>query len=139
MEKENDANDPTLKRLKAMPDDKIEFSNSLIEGIKLHYDSFKHLTTLSTSSILILSAFINDTFDNPKAKVLIPFIFFCFFVSTLGSVIIMIGYGALLKKIYTKDIRKNKNIYLVSGIIGGLGMFIMGLLFLVVFTVLNSI
>jgi hypothetical protein len=41
---------------------------SLEEGNKLFYDVFKHLTTLSTGSILILVAFLENLFVDPQYK-----------------------------------------------------------------------
>ena len=60
------------------------------EGQKLLYDSVKHLTTLSTGSILILIALLEKVFKEPKWPYLIPVGFLCLTLSMLGSVITMI-------------------------------------------------
>lgn len=60
------------------------------EGQKLLYDSVKHLTTLSTGSILILIALLEKFFKTPEWAFLIAVGFICLVLSTLGSVITMI-------------------------------------------------
>lgn len=60
------------------------------EGQKLLYDSVKHLTTLSTGSILILIALLEKVFIAPKWPYLIAVSFLCLTLSMLGSVITMI-------------------------------------------------
>jgi hypothetical protein len=60
------------------------------EGQKLLYDSVKHLTTLSTGSILILIALLEKFFKTPEWPYLIAVGFLSLTLSTLGSVITMI-------------------------------------------------
>jgi len=70
-----------------------EFVNQIIERtfqysrefIKNQYDYFKHLTTLSTGSILIIIAIIQGVFDNPECIILIAISFFFFLVSLICS------------------------------------------------------
>ena len=59
------------------------------EGNKLHFDSFKHLTTLSTGAILILVALLEKLFTNPQWKILVGFSLVSFILSILSSVLMM--------------------------------------------------
>jgi len=49
--------------------------SSFLEGQKLFHDTFKHLTTLNTGSILILATFLEKFFKVPTWKILIPMAF----------------------------------------------------------------
>lgn len=56
------------------------------EGEKLFFESMKHLTTLSTGSILLLVTFLEKLFSNPRWKALIAVSLICFVVSIMCSV-----------------------------------------------------
>lgn len=56
------------------------------EGEKLFFESMKHLTTLSTGSILLLVTFIEKLFSNPSWKALIAVSLISFVVSIMCSV-----------------------------------------------------
>ncbi len=47
----------------------------------------KHLTTLSTGSIIIIITFLEKTFSNPEWKILVAISIGLFLISILGSVI----------------------------------------------------
>ncbi len=64
-----------------------------VDGRKMLFDAFKHLTTLSTGSILLLSALLKDFFAQPEWAFLVAVVLCCFLVSTVGSVIVMIAFG----------------------------------------------
>ncbi len=57
---------------------------------KLHYDFFKHLTTLSTGSILLLVTFLEKIFQNPQWPRLIIWVICTFILVTLGSLLSML-------------------------------------------------
>ena len=59
------------------------------EGWKLHHDTSKHITTLSTGSILILIAFLEKMFPQPRLKGLIILALAFFVVSIVASVMAM--------------------------------------------------
>tara|TARA_R110002074_G_C12503030_1_gene662759 strand:- start:241 stop:585 length:345 start_codon:yes stop_codon:yes gene_type:complete len=65
-------------------------NNYYADGQKLLIDIFKHLTTLSTGSILLMATFLKDIFDDPSWGDLIPFTFGALVVSTIFSVAVMI-------------------------------------------------
>jgi len=85
----------------------IEYDEKIVEGallffrefIKNHNDYFKHLTTLSTGSILIIIAIIEGVFDNPECIILIAISFFFFLVSLIGALYmlqVLNGYNKAL-------------------------------------------
>lgn len=117
---------------------KREFQTHLdrIEGYKSFYDLFKHVTTLSTGSVLILTAFLEKFFKNPEWKLLIGITLALFIISIISSLLAMIGYGG---KIVASD-NENKGIsdpLLLIGFFGGVCSFILGVTSLVVFAVKN--
>ncbi len=59
------------------------------ESIKLLYDLFKHITTLSTGILLILIAFLEKLFQTPTAKFLVGISFACFTITIIFSLITM--------------------------------------------------
>ena len=57
-----------------------------LEHIKHQIDYIKHMTTLSTGSILLLSTFLEKLFSSPHWKALVVTTFIGFIVSVMGSV-----------------------------------------------------
>ncbi len=55
---------------------------SEIEVYKIEFEYLKHLTTISTGSILLIVAFLEKIFKNPESKFLIAISLCCF----LGSI-----------------------------------------------------
>jgi hypothetical protein len=70
------------------------------EGQKLLYDSIKHLTTLSTGSVLILATFLEKFFKEPEWKALMVLAFVGFIASMLFSFATML---ALSKSIFSLE------------------------------------
>ena len=60
------------------------------EAQKLGYDTVKHLTTLSSGTIIILATFLGDLFKVPEWKILVPCIFGLFTLSIILSIITMV-------------------------------------------------
>jgi hypothetical protein len=58
-----------------------------VERTKHQIDYVKHMTTLSTGSILLLATFLEKLFSKPNWKILIPISFSGFIVSTIASII----------------------------------------------------
>lgn len=74
-----------------MPQDLSEMprDEDFVEGQKLAYDAFKHLTTISTGVIILLATLLKEFFTNPVWKGLIVWIFICFITTVFCSVIMM--------------------------------------------------
>lgn len=103
------------------------------EANKLFYDTFKHLTTLSTGSILILVALLDKVFEHPQWKALIVAAFVSFIISTLSSILMMFVVGASVEALKSD----------AGGKIGGvsflvtIGGFLLGIISLVIFAIKN--
>lgn len=114
---------------------KRTIDNTEVEGLKLLFEVFKHLTTLSTGAIVILATFLKDIFQHQQWKVLIPFVFVCFLISTVGSVCVMLAYAEVLR---TRDeIERYVRKMGFVGIIVSAATFLIGVVALVVFSVKN--
>jgi len=67
-----------------------ENSNQLdIESTKQITDYLKHITTLSTGSIVLLVAFLEKLFSKPEGTIFIKYTMVGFAVSVVGAVIAM--------------------------------------------------
>jgi len=56
---------------------------------KMEYDSFKHLTTLCTGTLLLLAGFLDKLFSDPQWLALVTAVFICLMLSIASSVILM--------------------------------------------------
>ena len=64
------------------------------EGQKLLYDTFKHVTTLSTGSVVLLASLLKDLFQQKRLYAeLVPWIFGTFSGAAAVSVIVMVLFG----------------------------------------------
>jgi hypothetical protein len=86
------------------------------EGQKLAYDSFKHLTTLSTGSILLLATFLKDVFKNPEWTQLVGWTFGLFMVTIVASLIVMVTIA--------HSVSHPANPSTATSTIGAIGLFI---------------
>jgi hypothetical protein len=108
------------------------------EGQKLLYDSVKHLTTLSTGSILLLIALLEKVFTSARGReweFLIAVCFVCFTASMVASVITMIVLSNSVFY-FREDVelgsKKGALIFYLS-----LSMFVLGVVSIVVFALKN--
>lgn len=106
------------------------------ESWKLQYDIYKHLTTLSTGSILLLITFLEKLFSRPLWKWLVPVALCCLFASVFFSFVVMNILASYVRDMGKDDryIRINLAIIFIS-----LGLFSLGILSLIVFAVKNLI
>ena len=70
---------------KETPEDERAFE----EGSKLFHDTFKHLTTLSTGSVLLIATFFEKS-NSPQWNILARLSLIGFTIATLGSVLLML-------------------------------------------------
>ena len=106
-----------------------------IESLKIAYDLFKHLTTLSTGSLLLLATLLEKFFKAPHWSALIGVTFAAFAVSLAGSLALMFvisqgiaGSGKTDEKIDALGI---------TGVLLAVGGFLTGIAALIVFTLKN--
>jgi len=107
-----------------------------IEGLKLFYDAFKHLTTLSTASLLLLATLLEKFFKAPLWTALIGVTFCALVVSLIAALSAMLAYGSIIHSGRDKDAEFVK-VLGVGGVLGALGGFLAGIIALVVFTLRN--
>ena len=108
------------------------------EGRKLQYDAFKHLTTLSTGSILLFATLIEKVFSNPQWRALIIIAFGAFVLSILSSIMLMILLAGLVMRLddVGEDINLTERIFMVGFSISA-GGFVLGIICFVIFTMKN--
>lgn len=102
---------------------------------KVMFDYFKHLTMLSTGSILLLVAFLEKLFITPEWKLLIVFCFAGFVLSILASLIAMVVVGSFVRPRHKPTSIELKYWGIVA--VTALSSFFIGLLCLIVFSVKN--
>ncbi|CAN5170235.1 hypothetical protein BH23BAC1_BH23BAC1_23080 [soil metagenome] len=105
---------------------------TLEEGNKLFYDVFKHLTTLSTGSILILVAFLENLFVNPQYKFLIAISLLCFIINTVGAARMMFFQAHAVMSLKESTDKMGKVSFMVT-----VSSFLIGITSFVVFALLN--
>jgi len=113
-----------------------ENEDRVLESLKLDHESFKHLTTVSTGSILILAAFLEKLLKAPELKWLIPLTFFALIVAAYTSVVQMfqISHAGVLAVHGTGD-RRRRKFPLVALL--SCGCFFLGMLSLSIFVTWN--
>lgn len=106
------------------------------ESWKLQYDIYKHLTTLSTGSILLLITFLEKLFAKPTWKWLV-FVALCsLFVSILLSFIVMNLMASQVREMEVDQRFVKRNL---TVIILALSSFSLGIFSLIIFAVKNLI
>ena len=70
-----------------------------LEVLKLDYQTYKHLTTLSTGSILLIVTLLDKLFDNPEWIGLAILSICSFFVCVVASVSAMFFTSMLIQKL----------------------------------------
>lgn len=105
------------------------------EGLKLHFDTFKHLTTLSTGSIVIMSVFLEKLIMQPEWKALVIVSLSGFILSIIGAVLTMMVFAAA----YQKGGEANDfEVYLgLRGVATSAVGFLLGIIALTVFIIRN--
>ncbi len=105
-----------------------------VEGWKLQYDIYKHLTTLSTGSILLLITFLEKLFVKPEWKPLVIVALSFLFVSILVSFFVMNLMASQVRDVEVDERFVNRNL---AAIFIALGTFSIGIVSLIVFAVKN--
>ena len=115
-----------------------EIRKARAEGRKLQFDLYKHLTTLSTGSILLFVSFLEKLFVNPEWKFLVAVALGAFVLSILASIGLMMSISGLVLNLertegYEKQIVNTFRL----GFIGSGGGFVLGIVCLAVFALKN--
>ncbi len=68
------------------------------EGQKLFYDTFKHLTTLSTGSILLMTTFLARFPQRPAWAFLVGAALLGFLLTIVGALVVMMTFAEAVHK-----------------------------------------
>jgi F0F1-type ATP synthase membrane subunit c/vacuolar-type H+-ATPase subunit K len=104
------------------------------ESWKLQYDIYKHLTTLSTGSILLLITFLEKLFTRPTWKWLVPVALCCLLASILVSFVVMNLMASQVREMEVDQRFVKRNLIVI---IIALSTFLLGIFSLIVFAVKN--
>lgn len=67
-----------------------------LESLKHDYDSYKHITTLGTAAIVLMTAFLEKVFSNREWKPMVVVSLLSLLLSVVASVISMFGVSAIM-------------------------------------------
>ena len=101
------------------------------EAMKLRFDFFKHLTTLSTGSLLLLVAFLEKLFQNPQWPSLIIWVISLLISSTLGSLVAMLVASVVIEESGKHSSALGKLGEVIAYAV--IGLFVLSLILLTVF------
>src|SRR5262249_47412190 len=104
-------------------------------GQKLFFETFKHLTTLSTGSVLLLATFLKDVFKAPQWPFLVGISFALLILSTLSSVLVMLMLSHSVQE-GGKPSDSATNLS-ATGFVVSVGGFLLGIIALVIFATRN--
>lgn len=104
------------------------------ESWKLRHDTYKHLTTLNTGSILLLVTFLEKIFTRPIGKLLVIMTFGSFLVSILASFMVMNIITSLVRDMEASETEDSINTVIIWV---ALASFLVGILCLVIFASVN--
>ncbi len=110
-----------------------------IEANKLLFDLFKHSTTVSTGSILILVTFLEKLFKFPVYKWLIIVSLLGFTISIVSSLVVMLFFAGNTRSPLNEKDKTDKiflNILMISLIVSSIS-FGLGIISLVIFAIFN--
>lgn len=108
------------------------------EGLKLQFELLKHVTTLSTGTLLLVAIFVDKVFTSPVWKTLIAVAFVVLFLSVISSLFSMCMAATLVTGSSTPDASdRSKAICLILGLLFAAGMFLIGMGCIAVFVVKN--
>lgn len=68
------------------------------EGLRLFFDVFKHVTSLSSGSIIVLATFLDRLDNQPHWQLMVPIAFLGFMVATVGSIIVMLSTARTIRR-----------------------------------------
>lgn len=110
---------------------------SEIEVYKIEFEYLKHLTTISTGSILLMVAFLEKLFIHPESKYMIAISFCCF----LGSIsFCSFSQLTIIEKASERvnfELIKSVQDFTTGFLLIALLLYVIGIIFLVIFGLKN--
>ncbi len=71
---------------------------AVLEGLKLYYDVFKHLTTLSSGSIVVIVAFRDALGDDSESTFLMGIALVGFLLAAGASIVVMLATARAIRQ-----------------------------------------
>jgi hypothetical protein len=105
------------------------------EGLKSFYDLFKHITTISTGSIVLIITFLEKLFTNPAWKSLVAVSFGCLTFSVIASLITMFFLSRAISQLGKTP--KRAEPFFDSSVVLTIASFLTGIVTLVIFAIKN--
>jgi hypothetical protein len=125
------------QKMRQVPDEKEAYTvrqTANEEGWKLQYDIYKHLTTLSTGSIILVVTFLEKLFKNPVWKGLVIASLVCLFLSIFGSFTVMNILASQIREMEADERYEKRH---VTIIVTALVLFLLGIICLIIFASKN--
>ena len=107
-----------------------------LEEAKITVDYFKHLTTLSTGSVLLIATFIEKIFTNPSWKPLVAVSVGAFLVSLISAVGVMSAF-VWDPHDHSDSSSVSRTLLIVLGTVGAWAGFLVGMLVFAAFAMRN--
>ena len=73
------------------------------DGLRLYFDVFKHLTTLSSGSIILLVSFLKQSKEPSEFGFLVSLAFLGFLTSSVSSIVVMLSTARTIRRNETTD------------------------------------
>jgi|WetSurMetagenome_2_1015567.scaffolds.fasta_scaffold818177_1 hypothetical protein len=112
----------------------------VMKGFELSYDSIKHLTTISTGSILLIIGFLEKLFPKPEWKFLVGIALLTFALTILANLalcrLISFNFEYLFERNLVEFGKKNAIKFMAYTILGPL-FFYIGIISLITFAFKN--
>lgn len=108
------------------------------ENHRLVYDAYKHLTTLSSGSVVLLSVMLDKAFPAPSGRWAVGVAVVCFMGSVVCSVVMMLVSATTIE---VEDRGGSPTAFdrgVSVALAGSIGLFLLGVLVLVLFVLVNS-
>lgn len=109
-----------------------------IEAHKLIFDLFKHLTTLSSGSVVLFAVLLDKAFPNPERKWLVGVAVVSFMVSVVCSTFMMFITATTTTREQVPDPNTWFGNVVGLAMLGSGLFFVLGILVVVYFVVLNA-
>lgn len=100
-------------------------------------DFLKHLTTLSTGSIILMVTFLEKLFANPEWRFLVGISLIAFTLSIVGSLSLHFQSFLDLESDPTKPLSRGQGFFVWVSFLAAIGGFLVGLVTLVTFAFKN--
>jgi len=110
-------------------------ASQYLEEQKLAFDFVKHLTTLTTGTVVLLTTFAGEVFKSPEWKFLIPIAFGSFAIATIA--LVLAAFGLLYSIRHPSGVPAGAQAFTALSTLAGMLTFGIGLMVLSAFATKN--